>query len=299
MDNTYTLGLYTYKAGFEQNENIPKQLMGSNLSAGAVLLELLIGKSIIFNKKNILVFESTINYSKLPATNDTTDLLMQFSEVLGVDLEKESSRELCDNYFRRDRRNGYVYERVLNEFSQYFIVSEISPCEGFVHLYRILEYMSYSFPMIYAAKSKNYKGSYDSMKKFFLGGDNAGELKFLGYFLKELFDDEPTTYEFEFEILVESDNIDELRRDFEEAVKMDIFTFENNTLEIKFKNIKDIFVEIRNKYFHMLLGKGNDNFIGIDYCINDLFRSLNPIFVNWISCIFVKIIQYGISQVDS
>lgn len=85
-----------------------------------------------------------------------------------------------------------------------------------------------------------------------------------------------------------------MRRDFQSAITLNLYVWENNTMTIKFKNLKDIFVEIRNKYFHMLLGQGSNNFLNMNYDKNDLFRSLNPVFVNWISCIFVKIIQQGL-----
>ena len=56
----------------------------------------------------------------------------------------------------------------------------------------------------------------------------------------------------------------------------------------------ELFLEIRNRYFHMLLGQGRNNFLNLDYDKNDLFNSLNPIFVNWLVIIFVKIIQHSL-----
>lgn len=89
----------------------------------------------------------------------------------------EECRNICNRFMLYDRTNNFVYERILNELTQYFVVNELSPCEGFVHLYRTLEFMSYSFPLIYASKSKSYRGTYDSLKKF-LAGDSGGEVKF-------------------------------------------------------------------------------------------------------------------------
>lgn len=176
----------------------------------------------------------------------------------------EECRNICNRFMLYDRTNNFVYERILNELTQYFVVNELSPCEGFVHLYRTLEFMSYSFPLIYASKSKSYRGTYDSLKKF-LAGDSGGELKFFDKFLKEIF-------------------------------KTNFFTFDENTLTFKFKNEMELFIEIRNRYFHMLLGQGRNNFLNMEYDKNDLFRSLNPVFINWLVFIFVKIVQHGIES---
>ena len=244
------------------------------------------------------VLNQNVDYTKLPYVVVKRHSYKQFSEVLGIDITDEEACDLCNRYLIRDRRNLFVYEHVLNELSHAFSVLKTSPCESFVHLYRTLEFMSYSFPLIYASKSKKYLGSYNSLKEFFKGGDGMGELKFLGYFLDTLFTEEPTTYDFEYEVLFESISVDSLREDFKKAIKQDFFVFEGNTLTVKFRNIKDIFVEVRNKYFHMLLGQGTNNFLDMNYDKTELFKALNPVFINWISCIFVKIVQHGLSLYD-
>ncbi len=60
----------------------------------------------------------------------------------------------------------------------------------------------------------------------------------------------------------------------------------------------EVFIELRNRYFHMLLGQGKDNFFNIKYNKNELFRGLNPIFANWIITIYIKIIQHGLESVN-
>lgn len=126
-----------------------------------------------------------------------------------------------------------------------------------------------------------------------MNGEKGGELKFFNKFLQELFRND-IAYQFEYEVYIDSDNITELKKEFQEIFKVDIFTFEGNTLMFKFKNIMELFLEIRNRYFHMLLGQGRNNFLNLDYDKNDLFNSLNPIFVNWLVIIFVKIIQHSL-----
>ena len=117
--------------------------------------------------------------------------------------------------------------------------------------------MSYSFPLMYASKTRNYRGTYNSLKNF-LKGDSDGELKFFERFLDELLQDSVTD-QFLFEVDINSENIEELKQEFQEFFNIDIFVFEENVLNFKFKNVMKMFLEIRNRYFHMLLGKGKNN----------------------------------------
>ncbi len=300
MSIKYNLGIYSYSSKINslQYPKLPDELKIESISSCGILLELLMGKVIIYDKFDKILLNQKNNYTKLPYQSGSRNSYREFVEVLGVDITDTEVREVCNRCMIKDRRNNFVYEHVLNEITQYFVISQLSPCEGFVHLYRTLEFMSYSFPLIYASKTKKYQGTYEGLKKFFLGGAGTGELKFLSHFLKELFEDDSYTYNYEFEILFLTEDIEYLREDFKEAIKLDLFTFENDTLVIKFKNIIDIFVEIRNRYFHMLLGQGKNNFLDIRYDKNELFSALNPIFLNWLSVIFVKILQHGLSLYD-
>lgn len=296
MGDEFTLGIYKYKCNITRNQlpHLPEQLKMSNISPCGVLLELVMGKMNILNSDGELVYKQETNFTKLPAEIQMTNTYEQFNEVLNTDILDEECRNICNRFMLYDRTNNFVYEHILNELTQYFVVNELSPCEGFVHLYRTLEFMSYSFPLIYASKSKSYRGTYDSLKKF-LTGDSGGELKFFDKFLKEIFTAD-IAYQYEFEVYVDSCNIEELKKEFQEIFKTDFFTFDENTLTFKFKNVMELFIEIRNRYFHMLLGQGRNNFLNMEYDKNDLFRSLNPVFINWLAFIFVKIVQHGIES---
>lgn len=296
MTNEFALGTYKYrcKIDYDQLILLPDQLKMPYISSCGVLLELVMGKMEILNIGGQILYNQEINYAKLPAKNQNTHTYEQFNEILNTNVLDDDCRNICNRFMLYDRTNNFIYEHILNELTQFFVTNQLSPCEGFVHLYRTLEFMSYSFPLIYAAKSRSYRGTYDSLKKF-LNGDSGGELKFFELFLNEIFHDD-IAYQYEFEVYIDSDNIEELKSEFQEIFKIDFFTFEGDTLIFKFKKVIELFIKIRNRYFHMLLGQGRNNFLNMEYNKNDLFRSLNPIFVNWLVIIFVKIIQHGIES---
>lgn len=59
-----------------------------------------------------------------------------------------------------------------------------------IHIYRILERVSFTLPLLYAKKSNDYLGIYKYFKEFFTNADtNIGELKFLIKSLHSILDD--------------------------------------------------------------------------------------------------------------
>lgn len=297
MDDKYNLGTYSYasKVNSLKYSYLPEQLKMDSISGLGVLLQLLMGKVVIYGENGTMLVNQKYNYTRLPYERCVYHSYKQFNEILGIDVRDEDNRTWCNKCLLRERTNSFIYEHILNELTQYFAINGKSPCEGFVHLYRTLELISYSFPLIYASKSKSYQGTYDSLKKLFQGDSKMGELKFFRNFLKELFEDEAVTYNYEFEILFDIDHFEYFRDDLNKALNIQSYFFEGNTLTVKFGNVIDIFIGVRNKYFHMLLGQGNNNFLDMRYEKNEMFKSMNPVFLNWISCIFIKVIQYKLS----
>lgn len=294
----YTLGTYKYRCTDDiyKLDKLPEQLKMNHISACGVLLELMMGGISILNHHNKILAIQKLNFTKLPYATQEELTYQHFNDTLSTDILDQSCCMICNKFLTHDKRNNFVYEHILNELTQFFISNRLSSCEGFVHLYRTLEFISYSFPLIYASKSRDYRGTYNSLKKL-LNGDSGGELNFFKKFLNELFRND-IAYQFLFEVYIDSDHIDELKKEFQEIFQTDIFSFEENTLMFKFKNVSELFIEIRNRYFHMLLGQGKNNFLNMNYNKSDLFQSLNPVFLNWLVIIFIKIIQHGLESSD-
>lgn len=294
---TRNIGIYEYQERFSdlRQDKLPLSMQLSTATNEALLLRILLGQ-INFKKNSGTLIKSRTNYLRLPyaPTGSITygvigDMFSNSDNQIDI---VENKRDI-DNYFNQNRRNHNVHEKVLFEISNYFVNQKQSPITAFAHLYRCLEYMAYSFPMLYAAKSKNYKGSFNDLKKFF-SGEAAGELRFFQKFLKVLFDDEETTLSYKFEInLSLSDSLDNLKRDCAIIYTSVPYVIENGILEIKFENVLNFFITTRNRFFHMLIGKGQENFSSIDYDIGEYFQSINPCMLNWLSIIIQKISVYG------
>lgn len=302
MDGLYQLGLYKYKDKASSYATLPDTLKGEAMAGSCAVLQLLMGKLSVLNDDDKTIYRPRENYIELPYKRITSSGSRRdyddYKIAFGVDTFDNETKERIDNYLRGDIRNKFIYEHVLHELTLALILMDNSPTESFVHIYRTLEFMSYTFPLIYTSKDKNYMGSFNSLKEYFNGGEGEGELKFFDKFIKTLFHDDEEIYGFMFEILLITDRLEEMKMDFQNSIpeigKKGIHNYylEANTLKIEFSKMQSILIEIRNKYFHMLAGKGTNNFYGMDYDINDLFRSINPYFMNWIASIYSKIFQY-------
>lgn len=294
---TRKIGIYEYKERFSdlRQDKLPSSMQLSTATSEALLLRILLGQ-IDFKKSSGVLIKPRTNYLCLPYTptgsityNAIGDIFSNSDNQMDIIRNKRA----IDNYFMQSRRNHSVHEKVLFEISNYFANQQQSPITAFAHLYRCLEYMAYSFPMLYAAKSRDYKGTFSDLKKFFIG-DTSGELKFFYKFIQVLFDDEETTLKYKFDInLSLSDSLDNLKRDFDIIYTRVPCEIENGILEIKFENVLDFFITTRNRFFHMLIGQGLENFSSIDYDIGEYFHSINPCMLNWLSIIIQKISVYG------
>ncbi|MEL7649298.1 MAG: hypothetical protein AAGU76_14470 [Sedimentibacter sp.] len=295
---TRNIGIYEYQERFSdlKQDKLPSSMQLPTATNEALLLRILLGQ--INLKKNATsgLIRPRTNYLRLPyvPTGSTTysaigDIFSSIDNKVNIIDENND----IDNYFTQNRRNHDVHEKVLFEISSYFVNQQQAPITAFAHLYRCLEYMSYSFPMLYAAKSKNYKGTFTDLKKFF-SGDTAGELKFFHKFLQVLFEDEETTLKYEFGInLLLSNPLDCFERECRAIYKSFPYAIENGILQIKFENMLEFFITTRNRFFHMLVGQGQENFSSIDYDIGEYFKSINPYVLNWLSIIIQKISVYG------
>lgn len=289
-------GIFIYEDHLSaaQNAALPAELVISDrISNEAVLIRLLLGTLTIkhFSGERQISLEQRNNYSIAGILDDITLPEDRIKDFFSFEEFSNTEKESIGKYLRFNRRNHFVHEELLSELTQAMVWQEQSPIESFVHIYRTLEFMSYSFPLIYASKSMDYRGSYEKLKKF-MSGDSDGELKFFKTFLKELFK-ENILYEYEFDILFISDNVNLIQAELERAVSNNYYIFEGETMKIRFANVADLLITLRNRYFHMLIGKGTDNFYDIRYDKRELFSVMNPMFINWLTMIYKEIAVYS------
>lgn len=294
-----SIGIFDYidSLSDEKQIKLPITLQLGTATNEAILLRLLLGQ-LKLRKKNGLVIKPNMNYISLPMQPYGVFTYKSISDIFDnagskADILKDAA--LFDGYFNKNRKNHNVHKAILFEISNYYVAEQKSSINAFVHLYRCLEYMSYTFPMVYAAKSKDYTGTFNDLKKFFSGDSKSGELSFFRKFMEALFNDEETTLKFQFDINLNLSYpvdtlVNECKKVYADKV---MYNIDNSVLSIPFSQMLSLFIETRNRYFHFLVGQGQNNFSSIDYDIGEYFASINPFLLNWMSIIIQKIAVYG------
>lgn len=298
---TRTVGVFNFVDPLSEDtlNKLPDYIRLPSASYETILLRLLLGH-LQFLCQNGKMFKLRKNYLFLPCQKapiltykSIHDSINTLFSSMGSNFNLTEDSKQLQHYLVINRKNASLYEHVLFEISSFLCCQVVSPIAAFTHIYRCLEYLSYSFPLVYAAKSRDYQGSFNDLKKF-LSGDVSGELKFFQKFLFTLFNDEPNTldYIFEMEISI-SYPFEAIKQDIEGIYHDFPYDLDGNLLRIKFKDMVSLFIVTRNRYFHMLVGQGQKNFSSTEYDIDEFFGCINPFLLNWISMVIQKITTYG------
>lgn len=290
-----SIGIYTYydTTSVSFYSKLPDEMIIDRASIEGIIVRLLLGHLNISKGTkppvNLKECYLTLPFKKRKETYD--DLNNSFS-LNGTSVDIVSEKEVFNVYFRNNRKNHNIHISILLELSGYFTNRKESSISAFAHLYRCLEYISFTFPLIYASKSSNYSGTFEMLKKFFQG-ENEGELKFLKKFIRTLFEDEDyvLNYKFNIELTISSGHdklVAEINKVYQNA-----FNIDNNNLIIEFSHFIDFFTMTRNRYFHLLIGSGQENFKSFDYDVYEYFDLINEHCLNFLSMIIMKIVSYS------
>lgn len=290
-------GIYIYEDGLSgiNNAALPNQfVISERISNESLLIRLLCGtlKIKYFIEDDQKEIVQSRNYT-VPGNEENSKYNNKIlKDFFSFSKFRQAEKKDVDKYINSNRRNHFIHEHLLTELTSAIVWIENSPIESFVHIYRALEFLSYSFPLIYASKSMDYRGSYEKLKKF-MSGDSDGELKFFKIFLSELFRGN-MLFQYEFDMFFMNGNEIPIKAELERIIPNPYYIFEGNTMKIRFANIADLLITLRNRYFHMLVGKGTDNFYDISYDKRDIFKAMNPVFINWLSMIYKEIVSYSV-----
>ncbi len=249
-------------------------------SSPYLILRLLLGTLRI--EVNSAAFKQPINFLSLPAAQQqlknaaaVDEFLLQFSIPSSAEFVR---RTISDN--------RAFYRDLLAEYSQYFLQTKnLSHVSAFVFLYRILERISYSLPLLYCSIATEYRATFDLLKKLFV--EAGGELSFFKKFLHDTdFIDSlilDTTYDIAF---IAQDGqparyYKTITRIFNEFAGRDEA---QNSIKIEFRHMSEFIVNLRNRFLHARTGDGQTNVL-VSQIKNpdELFAQLNPAFASFLA----------------
>jgi hypothetical protein len=198
-------------------------------------------------------------------------------------------------------RNRPLVKDLLSEFVNYFEQSNRgSHIASFVSIYRIVERLSYSAPLLYASNSKDYLGTFSLLKKLFLNQDD-GELAFFKRFINSGDFLDETILDITYDVTFSSKYGNE-KKYYDALVRLagDSLSAQNSVthqISFEFRKSIPICIILRNRFFHFATGDGKGNLslseIGD---ADEFFACMNPALLSCAARIALKLIEHDATR---
>lgn len=223
-----------------------------------LMLRLLIGA--LYVRRGTVLVKQGIDYSVFPAAPQVRGGHL----AVGHSLAKFGRAGGASAYIAHTASlNRTIYRDLLAEYSNYFIQrASGSHVAAFVSVYRIIERISFTAPLISVLSSRDHVRYFDTLKSFF-GGKDEGELKLLsrciasGHFVDPAFLDLPVSVRFSSPSGYSSDHFDVAKAHLSD--KFDSSDPSLAKFELKVRDCADACVVIRNRFFHFSSGGWQNN----------------------------------------
>jgi len=256
----------------------------------SLVLRLLTGTTEIKCNKTGEVITQSIDYSTLkwtlnrritktilqrairPASLGYYDKLIQATNAHHLRFYSDLYQEFC-NYFFAQHRQNYL--------------------AAFVHLYRVLERISYAFPLFWAARAKEYERTFETLRKYF-SNPTIGELGVFKKFVPEFMP--AAALQLQLNVNIVSAHTDWQRRHYDLLLSLlssnAVAYNPHSQVTMRYENLIDLMITIRNRYFHALTGYSN-SFTAQQMVDFDEFSSfLNQDIANWLAFILFQIFEF-------
>jgi len=278
---------------------IPREFrINPNTYSDILFIRLLSASADLFNQKTNVLVKTKKNFSSFPyqiVTRKSSKQIKSFLNPYKIDDYIKYSQKYS-------ARNRIFFDNLLQELAFFLYYSNKDQHQAaFVNLYRILEYISYSFPLIHSLKCHNFYGSFNSLRSYF-NNEKTSELKFFEKFIENLFDgttflDITTRFDFSCSDMVIAENCFKILYNLL-GNNIWITVDQNNMLlELENKKLISLFINLRNRYFHFAIG-GQRNIQNTDLKDPDFFfERVNDQFLNWIGFIYSTIIKETLESI--
>lgn len=254
------------------------------------IVRLLIGTATIVNGRKEI--KQKLDYSSLPAVLQAISPAGAIKSFFGSYSMSGSQRVFIQE---TSAGNRDFYKEILHDFCAAFIQRD-KGCHSaaFVFVYRILERMLYSVPLIYASRQKDFIGTFKSLKDL-LQGKDAGEYSLYnklidkGNFIDQLKLDVYYPFDFSASGVHKNRHFMIMNRYFQSEIDSP------NTAvcsgQIKMKHVGKFIYTLRNRFFHTRTGEGQINIKSHELGdVDAFFQGLNEIFLSYLSIVALEII---------
>lgn len=287
---------YLYTDPYTVRNITESLLIDSSSKPEEVLFRLLLGTINFKEKYNGKIVKQRNNFFHIPYKVNSR---VSKKNIYDCNIEIEGNEDAFEKYIRKNRVNVKIYKNILHEFTSYFYHENKKEfVASFVNLYRCLEHMSYTFPLVYASKAKEYWGTYKELQSFF-EGKGTSELKFFKRFQKVLIDEDirNLTFEISFESapIEIKDKLENILKDIYRQAGVPSEMIDSNM--VKYDYMLEFIITCRNRYFHFLASDSRNNLqvkeINMDY----FFEAVNIHMVNWLAYIYSEVVKFSFEEI--
>lgn len=267
--------------------NLPKN---AEHSMQYLLVRLLIG-AFSLHKGSAKISLKT-DYSVLTPVRQTKNASVAFGDFLNsYSLGDLKAQQFITKTLPDNRR---FYQEILCEFIFYFVQSH-KGCHtaAFVFLYRALERISFSVPLLYSSRSIDYYNTHKDLKAIFsLPGDQ--DLGLLKKFIEQRKFIDDLKLRVVYDVKFSGDNAAEC---FELAKKFCSHA-ENidptlHQFGVQFQHVLGWFISLRNRFFHSRTGDTDFNIKGTElHDPDEFFGQINPVFCSFLAIIVLQSISH-------
>jgi hypothetical protein len=291
---------YSDKLSKRVHSQLPQhlRLTGDRDSELLLILRLLSGNVELTHNYSDSVINSRVNYFSgdlVRADNWKKEFPFLFSE--------DTTAEDLSIFIQNTKYiNRSFYSAILAEISQFILHTKRgSHTSAFIFVYRILEKISYAFPLIYASKTQDFLRSFGQLKELMVGDKEKKELGFFKAFIKMLYKDDSLS-DTSIDIKLnsnESQVCEQMYKSLKEVIDKSIIHEDSNeydVLAIKYTDMGSFIINVRNRFFHNLNGGAknieSDKIVDTD----ELFSFINPMAMHWIAMVFLQVTAYSLSE---
>ena len=277
------------------------QISGERDSDILLILRLLSGNVELIHNYSSEKIRSRVNYFS-SNISPFLNWMVEFPNLLSEDVEAADISIFLD---KTKYTNKSFYSNILSEVSQFILHNERgSYTSAFIYIYRILEKISYAFPLIYASKSQDFLSSFSQLKELMVGDKEKKELGFFKVFINMLYKGNVIS-DTSIDIYIRTDDsivqeqMYKILKDISGNSVMHDDSIEFEKISIKFCEMGSFIINIRNRFFHNLNSSSNNIQSHKIVDSDEFFSFINPMAMHWISLVFLEVITYSLSEFQS
>ncbi|NMD50874.1 hypothetical protein HG547_04410 [Shewanella sp. DNRA4] len=278
---------------------LPEKLKITNNRDPEILLiiRLLSGNVTLTHNYTSKTIKSTVNYFSSDLSK-FRNWGKEFPTYFSEDVKANDLALFIDN---KKYENRGFYSVILSELSHFILhTNRKSHTSAFIYIYRILEKISYSFPLIYTSKTQDFQRSFNNLKELFVGDSEKKELGFFKTFIDIIYrGDSISNTSVDINFIASDDVKSQIFNEVKKVISTDFIhesTLEPDRLSIKYCEMGSFIISIRNRFFHNLNGGAKNIESGKVIDSDELFKFINPMAMYWIAMVFLEVISFSLSE---